>query len=223
MSEILLRLYNFSEKNLPNSLHKRLLHIYYFFMKCYFKKFGRKYKPAETTKAKQRRLKENFFKKYCNGEGIDIGYGGDLVVENTIGWDYENGDAQYLTEIDDERYDFVYTSHVIEHMIDAKVALQNWWRVLKKNGYLLLYLPHRELYEKKKTLPSNWNPDHKHFFVENNHEPPHTLGLRQLIKETLTGYEIIYVKVCDEGHTITDPNIHSDGEYSIEAVIRKIN
>jgi hypothetical protein len=35
--------------------------------------------------------------------------------------------------------------------------------------------------------------------------------------------EIIYANECNEGHTITDPLIHSDGEYSIEVVVKKMN
>jgi hypothetical protein len=53
-------------------------------------------------------------------------------------------------------------------------------------------------------------------------EEPDTIGIVPLIKRTITEYEIIYAKKCGEGNTITDPLIHSDGEYSIEVVIKKI-
>ena len=187
----------------------------------YFRVFGWGYRPAETTKAHARRVREGFFEKYCKGNGLDVGFGGDPITSDCQCFDYERGDAQYISIIKDNSFDFVYASHVIEHMVDPMVSLKNWWRVLKRHGYLILYLPHRDLYEKKKTLPSLYNPDHKHFFLIDHDELPDTLGIVPLIKKTLPDGEIIYVKVCSEGHTITDPLIHSDGEYSIEVVIRK--
>ena len=106
-------------------------------------------------------------------------------------------------------------------MVDPVVALENWWRVLKPGGYLLLFVPHRDLYEKKTELPSRWNRGHRHFFLPETDEPPATLGLTNLIRRTLADAEILYVKECSEGHTIADPLMHSDGEYSIECVVRK--
>jgi SAM-dependent methyltransferase len=178
---------------------------------------------GESSKAKPRRIKEKFFQKYCEGHGLDVGCGDDLLASNCRGWDLEDGDAQYLYGLTDSSYDFVYSSHALEDMIDPSVALENWWRVLKAGGFLILYIPHRELYEKRNTLPSQWNPDHKHFFLLEKDDPPDTIGILSLIERTLTHYEIIYAKVCSEGHTISDPTIHSDGEYSIEIVIRKKN
>jgi SAM-dependent methyltransferase len=186
-----------------------------------FKYLGRPSVAGETSKARPRREREGFFEKYCQGKGLDIGFGGDLLTETCTGWDFEHGDAQSLTGIRDESFDFVYSSHTLEHLPDPAAALQNWWRVIKPGGYLLLYIPHRDLYEKKLELPSRWNSDHKHFFLPENDEPPDTLGLRPLIERSIDSYSLEYIKECREGWTITDPEIHSDGEYSIETVIRK--
>ena len=199
----------------------RLRRIYLFIMTFYFKFFDRPYKPAGTTKAKQRRLKEGFFQKYTKGYGIDIGFGGDPIAPNCRGWDIEDGDAQYLKGIKDNSFDFVYSSHTLEHMSDPAMSLRNWWRVLKTNGYLILYIPHRDLYEKKKNLPSKWNPDHKCFFLLDKDEMPDTIGIIPLIQRTLSNFEIIYAREYSQGHTITDPEIHSDGEFSIEVVVLK--
>lgn len=191
------------------------------FLKVTYRIFGRKPVHGETAKAKSRRLKEGFFEKYCQGKGIDIGYGGDLLAENCQGWDFEHGDAHYLKGIKDQQFDFVYSSHTIEHLAQPATALKNWWRVLKTGGFMILYLPHRDLYEKKLTLPSRWNSDHKHFFLLDRDEPPDTLGIVPLIRRTLKNYEIVAQRICDDGHQITDPYQHSDGEYSIEIVIKK--
>ncbi|NCS88864.1 MAG: hypothetical protein AUK34_13810 [Ignavibacteria bacterium CG2_30_36_16] len=177
---------------------------------------------GESTKARKRREKEKYFKLYCNGKGLDIGFGGDLILPDAQGWDFEHGDAQYLIGLEDESFDYIYSSHTLEHVIDAGESLKNWWRVLKPGGYLLLYIPHRDLYEKKKKLPSRFNPNHFRFFLIDEEALPDTVGIVPLIKRTLSNYEIIYAKECSEGHTVTDPEKHSDGEYSIEVVIKKI-
>ena len=187
----------------------------------YYRHIGRRYQALESTKAKGRRLRESFFDSYCSGKGLDIGYGGDLLVPGCFGWDIEHGDAQLLKRLDDSTFDFVYSSHTLEHMVNPVLALRNWWRVLKPGGYLILYVPDRDLYEKRRTLPSRWNRDHKHFFLLNHSEEPDTCSLLHLIEKSITGYHLIFAKECDEGHTISDPEQHSDGEYSIEIVLRK--
>ena len=75
---------------------------------------------GETSKAHGRRVRENFFEKYCRGEGLDVGYGGDVIVPGCAGWDFRNGDAQYLPGVEDETFDFVYSSHCLEHMYDVQ-------------------------------------------------------------------------------------------------------
>lgn len=206
----------------PKPMWNFMKFFYYKIKTVQYRFLGRpKYTGGETLKARKRRIGEGFFEKYCKGKGLDVGYGGDLLCENCRGWDFEDGDAQYLKSIKNREFDFVYSSHTLEHMEKPEIALKNWWRVLKPGGYLIVCIPHRDLYEKKKTLPSNWNKHHKNFFLLDKDEAPDTIGIIPLIKRTLHNYEIVYGKECDEGHTITDPNVHSDGEYSIEIVLKK--
>lgn len=209
------------QKILPTSAWKFLQNLNRNWLKIRYKTFGRPYNPGETSKAKKRREKEDFFRKYCAGKGLDIGFGGDPVTPNVEGFDFEHGDAQFLKGIEDELYDFVYSSHTLEHVFDVETTLKNWYRVLKPGGYLILLIPHRDLYEKKKNLPSIFNPTHQRFFLIEKDEFPDTVGILPLLNRTLSNFEIIYCKECSEGHTITDPLIHSDGEYSIEVVVRK--
>jgi SAM-dependent methyltransferase len=183
----------------------------------------RPHQECETAGARSRRETEGFFASYCQGQGLDIGYGGDPITDGVRGWDEEHGDGTLLQGLADASFDYVYSSHCLEHIPDVKLALRNWWRVLKPGGFLLLYLPHRDLYEKKQTLPSRWNCDHKHFFLPEEDEAPDTIGVRPLIDSTLDHHEWVYLKECSAGHTLTDPEVHSDGEYSIEAVIRKLH
>lgn len=125
-----------------------------------------------------------------------------------------------MESIPGSHFDFVYSSHCLEHVEDASVALSHWWRVLKPEGYLILFVPHRDLYENTRSLPSCWNPGHRRFFLLDKDEPSDTVGLVPLIQRSLSNYELIYAKVCDEGHRFNREG-YPEGEYSIEVVIKK--
>lgn len=178
---------------------------------------------SETRKARERRLEDGFF-QYCEGDGIDIGCGRDPLFKDIFKWDIMNscGDATFMQDISDDEFDFVYSSHCLEHLSNPITALNNWFRILKTNGYLILYIPHRDLYEKKKELPSRWNLDHKNFFLPYEDEEPNTLGLLSCLNKTDYKFEVIYIKTCDFNHTITNPLLHSNGEYSIECIVKKL-
>lgn len=181
----------------------------------------------ETGKAHDRRERSGFFEKYCQGQGIDIGvgridsHGADPLLPEIDTWDKDNGDATFMFGVPNESYDFVYASHILEHISNCYLALLNWWRILKPGGYLILFVPHRDLYEKRTELPSRWNADHKFFLLPESHDLPFTIGLGPLVSAALPSGEIITMEICSEGHTIYDPEVHSDGEISIEMVIRK--
>lgn len=206
----------YARKIFPKPLFNKIL-------KLKIKLVGRAYIPGETSKAKRRREEEGFFEKYTLGKGLDIGFGGDPVTPDVKGYDFEHGDALYLKGLKpNEVFDFVYSSHCLEHMPNPGLALKQWWKRVKKGGYLIFAVPHRDLFEKKKELPSDWNQDHKFLYMPEKHELPYTLGVRQLIQESLKDCKIIYVKTCDKGYKYVGKNSHSEGEYSIEAVIKKI-
>mgnify|MGYP001544673260 CR=1 FL=1 len=121
----------------------------------------------ETLKACSRRGEMGYFEKYLIGNGIDIGCGSDklfnpvpMIHFNCRGWDVTDGDAQYMRGVEEHTYDFVYSSHCLEHMHNPTVALENWWRILKPGGYLFVAVPDAELYEQG-VWPSLGNGDHK--------------------------------------------------------------
>lgn len=207
---------------LPIGIFKRLPAFYHQINRYRFRVFARPVMLKETSKAKDRRKAAGFFERYLRGQGIDVGYGGDLVVPNCRGWDVEDGDAHDLAGIADETFDFVYSSHVLEHLTDPARAIRNWWRVLKPGGYLILYLPERDMFERKRTLPSTTCLDHRHFFLLDRDDPPDTIGLIPLLKRNLSGMEIVYNQICDAGYNAAMPINHLwDAEYSIELVARK--
>jgi ubiquinone/menaquinone biosynthesis C-methylase UbiE len=55
-----------------------------------------------------------------------------------------------LVELDDNSYDFILSSHMLEHTANPLRALRAWNRVLKNNGALILLVPDKQ-----------WTFDHK--------------------------------------------------------------
>lgn len=53
-------------------------------------------------------------------------------------------EATELPFIADSTYDFVMSSHMLEHSANPLKALREWLRILKPGGTLLLVLPHRD-------------------------------------------------------------------------------
>lgn len=44
----------------------------------------------------------------------------------------------------DNSLDYIISSHVIEHFFDPIAALEEWYRVIKDNGYIFIIVPHKE-------------------------------------------------------------------------------
>lgn len=203
----------------------------------------------ETTKAHARRVREGFFDIYVHSPVIDIGcgrvtgptgsaHGSDPLTPDAMCWDQDDGDATFMrpenlrrhpqwTAEMEHGFGTVYSSHCIEHIANPYLAIKNWFRIVRPGGHLIIFAPSRDHYEKRKELPSRWNPDHKFFLTLDQEELPCTLALRWLAVAALgahlscIGWIIKESKECTEGHTITDPDLHSDGEYSLELVIQK--
>ena len=95
----------------------------------------------ETGKSTLRRFHDNrFATRYFVGDGIDIGAGDDPLsdyseffprITSLRPWDMPDGDAQYMHGVNDNTYDFVHSSHCLEHVRDPKVTLGNWIRICK--------------------------------------------------------------------------------------------
>ncbi len=97
------------------------------------------------------------------GHGIDIGSGPDPIT-NARPFDKEDGDANEITKYVHEQFDFVYSSHCLEHMHDPRRALAEWWKLVRPGGHLFFIVPDEDLYEQG-VFPSRFNPDHKATFT----------------------------------------------------------
>lgn len=180
---------------------------------------------GETSKAAARRDREGWFDTYIYDPGIDIGCQHDPVSSLFRKYDviFGDGDATLMADVPDNSYKTVYASHVLEHLDDPITAIRNWYRILAPGGHLLISVPHRDLYEKKLDLPSRWNGEHKTFWLPwmyGDGPDLHVWGLWNAI-DLAINVEVHSLRVCDEGFTSEGPTIHSQGEYSIEAIVRK--
>ena len=196
---------------------------------------------GETQNASQRRGKD-FFDRYLRGRSvIDIGCGLRPITEDAFRYDHDEEwgidgtrdyDASFMKEVEDESFDVVYSSHTLEHCIVPYLAIRNWWRILKHNGFLIIAVPDRDLYELKTELPAVWNPDHKMFFLTEKEDLPYTINFDLFLKSCLTDkkYKIEYLKLCSDDIMETLPEgiygvslpDHPIPEYQIETVIRKL-
>lgn len=190
----------------------------------------------ETSKSIMRRLHDaRFATRYFVGEGIDIGAGTDPVslyselfplMRKLRIWDVEHGDAQYLQGVPDENLDFVHSSHCLEHMVDPAIALQNWFRVLKPGGHLVVLVPDEDMYEQG-VFPSNKNHDHKHTFTifKTQTWSPVSVNLIELLKRLTPSPEIVKLELLDASYRRRLPPIDQTltpvGECAIEFVLRK--
>ncbi len=155
----------------------------------------------ETAKNYKDRIKNGDFKKYLHGYGIDIGGGDDClklppdVKGNVYLWDFADGDAQYLHKFKGGgTFDFVYSSHCLEHMRNITTALANWIRVCKVGGILYICVPHETYYEKD-TWPSMYNMDHKHSFtLDQKSSLPKNVVITKFLKRFRSYIEILEIR-----------------------------
>jgi SAM-dependent methyltransferase len=193
----------------------------------------------EQSKAAKRRFGDGaFHTRYFVGEGIDIGGKPDplgqyvsifpcLIRVHT--WDLEQGDAQFMQGVPDGRFDFVHSSHTLEHMQDARVALANWARIVKPGGFLILIVPDEDLYEHGH-WPSRYNPDHRWSFTiyKRSSAMPKSINVVDLAREfgdrlELERLQLLRDFVRADVPPDLDQTLAPTAECGIEIVWRKRN
>jgi len=200
---------------------------------------------SETQKAHERRHNDGWYTKYIQAPGIDIGGGIDpLPIKGMIHWDYwwsvtpdgsvfqdpdVTRDAANLSKFSDESFLTVYASHILEHLDDPEAALREWWRVLQPGWYLIICVPHRDLFEMQDHHPSRWNPcdrpdggGHMSFWLPDSDDLPVTRNFKRTLQTVLQEGTIVSFQVLDTGYDYNrDKSLPPIGEYSVEAIIFK--
>jgi SAM-dependent methyltransferase len=103
--------------------------------------------------------------------GVDIGCGNDKLFDTTIGIDGREipgvdvvADVTCLDTIFGvEKFEYVYSSHCLEHVKHPFDVLKQWVGLLRDNGIVVLYLPHKDYY-------LVYNPEHLHTFEQKDIE-----------------------------------------------------
>ena len=190
----------------------------------------------ECSKSIMRRMHEpNFSNRYFVGKGLDIGGGPDPLglylelfprMQGVKIWDKTDGNAETLDTIKNCIFDFVHSSHCLEHLDDPTQALQNWFRVLKPDGYLVIMVPDEDMYEQGE-FPSTWNGDHKFTFTisKKNSWSPKSINILDLLETLDENHEIIKIQKLDASYRYNIPRFDQSltpiGECGIEIIIRK--
>ncbi|HEX9045879.1 MAG TPA: methyltransferase domain-containing protein [Verrucomicrobiae bacterium] len=152
----------------------------------------------ETTKAKQ--YWGPIEKEATRGHGIDIGCGPDPVTPDARRFDLADGDANVASQYVKEQFDFVYSSHCLEHMHDPRATILDWWKLVKPGGYLFVTVPDEDLYEQG-VFPSRFNSDHKATFTLSKAQSwsPKSVNVLDLAL-SLPGGQIVSLQLQDRGY-----------------------
>lgn len=190
----------------------------------------------ECSKSIARRLRDaSFATRYFRGAGIDIGGKPDPLslytelfplVESIRTWDLEDGDAELMESVADGSVDFVHSSHCLEHLHDPRRGLENWLRILRPGGHMVVTVPDEDLYEQG-VFPSSFNRDHKWTFTI--HKPSswsdRSINLTDVLGSLGADAQVLKIELLDSAYRYSlpryDQTMSSVAECAIEFVIRK--
>ncbi len=197
----------------------------------------------ETSKSVFHKIKDSrYATRYLVGDGIDIGAGPDSIAQyyeffplmkSCRAWDMPDGDAEFMEGVEDNTFDFVHSSHCLEHMRNPHQALENWLRILKPGGHLVCLVPDEDMYEQG-VFPSVFNTDHKHTFTIHKDQSwsPNSISLLEMLLATSVQVKIKKIELLDAtfryrltrqlGVERYDQTTTPIGECAIEFVVMKL-
>lgn len=190
----------------------------------------------ECSKSIARRLADvNFTSRYFVGKGVDIGGKPDPLalyvelfckMESVYTWDWEDGDAQFMSSVSDDSLDFVHSSHCLEHLLDPREGLRNWLRVLRPGGHLVVTIPDEDMYEQGQ-FPSTFNRDHKWTFSvwKDRSWSDRSINVIDMLRDLGSHIDIIKIEQLISTYRFElpryDQTLSPVGECGIEIILRK--
>lgn len=132
-------------------------------------------------------LARPYVAKYCEGLGIDIGFGNSAIVPHALTMDLPRGpycpalgsdkqilrgSAEDLSGFCDCSLNWIYSSHLIEDWLwqDIPKIINEWRRVLKVGGYWITVCPDEPIYRAHcEATGQTYNENHRNpdFTLEN--------------------------------------------------------
>ena len=148
---------------------------------------------SETSKCRKR------LAKYCTGNGLDLGFGGDPINSTAIRMDFPSpytevgtypvqlgGSAENLYWFKNDVLDYIYSSHLLEDFEQTEAVLREWLRVIKPGGKLVIFCPDEQQFRKHCSETGQpYNTAHVHEFFSLNY----TLQLLENISQTKVIYK----------------------------------
>jgi predicted SAM-dependent methyltransferase len=94
--------------------------------------------------------------KICSGAGVDIGCKKkEWAFPGAQPIDIDLNDEWDAYNLPCTGYDYIFSSHCLEHLDDEFQAVQYWYDSLREGGVLFLYLPHPDcLYWQPNKMPN---------------------------------------------------------------------
>ena len=179
-----------------------------------------------------RRYEMNEVIEYTKGVGIEVGCGLNKIHTAAVGINIVLTDSDYgypfgaqikadgisLPWFSDNSLDYVFSSHCLEHFYEPERALNEWTRIIKVGGYLVLILPHKKYYPN--IGHPNANKDHKHDFLpEDIKKMIDKIGRYEIVMMDTLHEKLENVKVAvEEAPKYGHPTLN----FSFEVIAKKI-
>lgn len=124
--------------------------------------------------------------QYLFVEGVD-GNPNKLKEANNVGFITYECDIHDLSKVVTNKYDIIYTSHVLEHMFEPNVVIEEFKKILNDDGMIVIIVPY----------PDN-GPDDAHcgkYYLMTNKRSDNEKDIINVFEKH--GLELIYKKISN--------------------------